>query len=166
MGGVNNTKKYKMEHETKIKLIEAGRHDLLEIHEINQAGYAGCLPNGNIVDRRLFPDAYPVRENSLLGIPKSQKLNPKTYQIWSEGYRATGESAGATCLNRGILANSFDDAVTKHIAQLKPEDAKYYNKSTPANYVNAEAFLNRRSNWDMWGCALFDNEADARKTCG
>lgn len=155
-----------MDRETKIKLIEAGRHDLLEIHEINQAGYAGCLPNGNIVDRRLFPDAYPVRENSLLGIPKSKKLEPTTYDIWAEGYSATGESAGATCLNRGIVANSFDDAVTKHIAKLSPDDQKYYQKRVPSDYINAEAFLTRRSNWAMWGCALFDNEADARKAFG
>lgn len=63
-----------MTEEVKQKLIDAGRQDLIDIYEINQSGYAGVLPNGNIVDRRKFPDAVPVQENNLLGIPKAKKL--------------------------------------------------------------------------------------------
>lgn len=47
---------------------------LLEHFEIikkaNREGYAGCLPNGNLVDRRNEPKAYPVAENSMFGITK------------------------------------------------------------------------------------------------
>lgn len=64
-----------MTEEMKQKLISAGRHDLVEIHEINQSGYAGCDRNGNIVDRRKFPNAVPIQENRLLGIPKPKKLS-------------------------------------------------------------------------------------------
>jgi hypothetical protein len=64
-----------MTEETKGKLIAAGRQDLIDIYEINQSGYAGILSNGNIVDRRKFPDAIPVQENKLLGIPKSKPLS-------------------------------------------------------------------------------------------
>lgn len=63
-----------MTEETKKKLIEMGRQDLVEIHEINQAGYAGVLPNGRLVDRRKHPEAIPVQENKLLGIPKPKDL--------------------------------------------------------------------------------------------
>ncbi len=63
-----------MDKETKDKLIAAGRQDLIDIHEINQSGYAGILPNGNIVDRRKEPTGIPVPENSLLGIPKPKDL--------------------------------------------------------------------------------------------
>ncbi len=38
--------------------------------QIIKSGYAGTLPNGNIVDRRTHPNAIPAQENSLLGIPK------------------------------------------------------------------------------------------------
>lgn len=63
-----------MTDETKQKLRDAGREDLIEIHEINQSGYAGINSNGHIVDRRKFPNAVPVQENSLLGIPPVKKL--------------------------------------------------------------------------------------------
>lgn len=63
-----------MNQETKDKLIAAGRQDLVEIFEINASGYAGVMPNGNIVDRRKFPDAIPVQENRMLGIPKPKEL--------------------------------------------------------------------------------------------
>lgn len=51
---------------------------LLKIVEISQDGYAGMLPNGNIVDRREFPNAIPVQKNSLFGIPTPKKLNIET----------------------------------------------------------------------------------------
>jgi hypothetical protein len=60
--------------ESVIKLQEAKRYDLIVIAYINESGYAGCMPNGNIVDRRLFPEAYPIQENSLFNIPKPKKL--------------------------------------------------------------------------------------------
>lgn len=61
-----------MTEETKQKLRDAGRQDLIDIHEINQSGFAGILSNGNIVDRRKHPEAIPVQENSLFGIPKAK----------------------------------------------------------------------------------------------
>lgn len=63
-----------MTEETKQKLRDAGREDLIEIYEINQSGYAGILSNGNIVDRRKYPTAIPVQKNSLLGIPEPKEL--------------------------------------------------------------------------------------------
>lgn len=47
--------------------------ELMQIHKFTQEGYAGILPNGNIVDTREFPNAIPIQENGLLGVPK-----PKT----------------------------------------------------------------------------------------
>lgn len=64
-----------MTEEMKQKLIDAGRKDLVEVHEINQSGYAGISPNGNIVDRREFPNAVPVQKNKMLNIPEPKKLD-------------------------------------------------------------------------------------------
>ena len=64
-----------MTEEIKQKLIDAGRKDLVEVYEINQSGFAGMNASGNIVDRRKFPNAVPVQENKLLGIPKPKKLD-------------------------------------------------------------------------------------------
>lgn len=63
-----------LSEETKRILREKGREDLIEISEINDSGYAGVMPNGNIVDRRKHPEAVAVQENSWLGIPKPKPL--------------------------------------------------------------------------------------------
>ena len=42
---------------------------LMEGIELSKSGYAGVLPNGNIVDRRKHPEAMPVGKNSMFGIP-------------------------------------------------------------------------------------------------
>jgi len=65
---------YMLDDKTKQILREKSREDLIKIDEINDSGYAGINPNGGIVDRREFPNAIPIQENKLLGIPKSKKL--------------------------------------------------------------------------------------------
>lgn len=40
-----------------------------KIAEIVKSGYAGMLPNGNIVDRREHPNATPIQKNAMLGAP-------------------------------------------------------------------------------------------------
>ena len=49
--------------------------ELLKIVELNKTGYAGVLPNGNIVDRREFPNAIPVQENPMFGVVKPKDSN-------------------------------------------------------------------------------------------
>jgi hypothetical protein len=63
-----------MTEETKQKLRAAGREDLIAIAEINLSGYAGILSNGNIVDRRFYPNAIPVPENKLFNIPEPKPI--------------------------------------------------------------------------------------------
>lgn len=63
-----------MTEETKTKLREAGRQDLIDVHEINQSGYAGVNSKGQIVDRRKDPSAISVKENSMMGIPKPRNI--------------------------------------------------------------------------------------------
>jgi hypothetical protein len=46
----------------------------LKHESVKAQGYAGILPNGNLVDRREFPHAIPLQENSLLNIPKPKPL--------------------------------------------------------------------------------------------
>lgn len=63
-----------MTEETRQKLIDDGRQDLVDIFDINKSGYAGVTSTGMIVDRRKYPDALPIQENSLFGIPKPKDL--------------------------------------------------------------------------------------------
>lgn len=61
-----------------------------------------------------------------------------------------------------ITASDFDEAV-------KIGNALYDLKAKPFtrdNFMSDEDYENRRSNWKIWGCALFDNETDARKSFG
>lgn len=71
--------------ETKKILQGKGREDLIEIMEINDSGYAGVMPNGNIVDRRKHPEAVPVQENKMMGIPKSTPVEEDDKEDEEEG---------------------------------------------------------------------------------
>ena len=75
----------------------------------------------------------------------------KRYAIWVEGYRATGEHGTATCMGSAI-GDTFSDAVRNLLKTKSTADRAYYNlTNTPPTY---------------WGCRLFDNEKDARKSFG
>lgn len=98
--------------EETIKILrEKGREDLIKIGEINDSGYAGINKVGQIVDRRECPEAVPVQENRLLGIPKPKAL-PKNLEI--------GEFSGAELLAK------FD------------EGWKIINSQTGQQYTRAE----------------------------
>lgn len=58
------------EEERKSKLLS----ELMKIRELNATGYAGILPNGNIVDRREHHEALPIHENPMFGIVKPKDL--------------------------------------------------------------------------------------------
>ncbi len=47
---------------------------LLKTLEISKSGYGGILQNGNIVDRREYPEAIPIEENKMFGVPKPIKI--------------------------------------------------------------------------------------------
>ena len=69
----------------------------------------------------------------------------KSYNIWSEGYRATGESSAAIRMGCGT-GDTFKEACDK-----------YFGKHD--NYYDSK-------NLTYWGCRLFDNETEARTTFG
>ncbi len=48
--------------------------EMFKIMDIISSGYAGTLPNGNIVDRREFPDAMPVQKNSMFNVPEPKPI--------------------------------------------------------------------------------------------
>ena len=72
----------------------------------------------------------------------------KTWEIWSEGYVATGNSAGAYF--HGTAKGSTFKQACKNFAKTDKEFKKYFDPKT----------------MDFWGCRLFDNAGDARKSFG
>lgn len=83
------------------------------------------------------------------------------YEIWTEGYAASGESGEAHMIGTA-KGETFDQAVEEW---AKTSNYKV-ERNTPERYVSEEAYKNRRSNWNIWACNLFDNETDARKSFG
>ena len=76
-------------------------------------------------------------------------LGLTVYQVWAEGYQASGDRADATFLGTA-RASSFRGAVD--IIRDKSETPDLYT------FKGDRCFL--------WGCELFDNEADARRRFG
>lgn len=71
----------------------------------------------------------------------------KTFDIWSEGYAATGESSGAT-YHGSFPGSSFKEAVCNW---MKTIDS--------ANLVDLKRMA-------YWGCKLYSDESLARKSFG
>lgn len=88
---------------------------------------------------------------------KSQMLNKespesKLWDIWAEGYSVTGESSGATLLASNVEAKTFTEAVETWLKTVTSHNP-YITKQNDGTYT-------------YWGCRLFDNERDARKSFG
>lgn len=76
--------------------------------------------------------------------------NIKRYQVWIEGYQATGQSTKAT-YHGEYEGQDFKEAVTAFKDSLTDEHSRQC------------VDLNRMT---FWGCKFFDNESDARKAFG
>lgn len=72
----------------------------------------------------------------------------KEFEIWVEGYSATGEHSPASFIGKSE-GEDFFYAVKNFIKK---------NKNTGIEF--------RDGVFVIWGCRLFDNEADARKSFG
>ena len=72
------------------------------------------------------------------------------HEIWAEGYRASGDSAGARLLGR-VEAETFAEACDK--------------LCSPAEWQKQNGNYDRQRG-TVWGCRLFNNEADARRAFG
>ena len=74
----------------------------------------------------------------------------RNFEIWMEGYAATGERAEASRIGN-YTAETFDEAVL------------LYMKDNP-NTVEFDRF--GKGKHSIWACRLYDNEIDARKSFG
>ena len=79
-----------------------------------------------------------------------------------EGFSATGQSSGATLVGT-MDGESFEHAVLRYQKRTPSTGIELYTRD---NFINEDAWMKKRSKFKIWGCALFDNEADARKAFG
>lgn len=83
-------------------------------------------------------------------IPPPEEAGPeRRWEVWMEGYRATGERGTHHCLG-DARAISFATACLIVIKEQHPELEKHFDAR--ANKV--------------WGCQLFDNATDAARSFG
>jgi len=75
--------------------------------------------------------------------------NISTFSIWVEGYVVSGNSARASLL-ASVNATSFSNAVSI-----------FRNGRSGGERLHIDV-----ENLTMWGCRLFDNEIDARRSFG
>ncbi len=110
----------------------------------------------------------------------------KTFQIWSEGYAATGEHTTAhyrgeaegetfddACKNfrqpKDIIREWDGEVIVKKGAPLNLDtnsDGTYRRGSYRGDKVEGKEKDNKIGNYSIWACQLFDNETDARKFMG
>ena len=76
-----------------------------------------------------------------------ESYDGKFFNIWSEGYAATGQSSDAQCMG-SFPGKTFKEAVKNW---MKTIDS--------ANLVDL-------NNMTYWGCKLYPDESSARKTFG
>lgn len=51
--------------------------ELVKTKVIIESGYAGVIPNGNIVDRREYSEAIPIPANPLFNTPEPKEIKRK-----------------------------------------------------------------------------------------
>ena len=90
----------------------------------------------------------------------------KTFEIWMEGFAATGESGTAQKIGEAE-GETFEEAV---MAFTQPEDvvSKYDHKVivSKGDTLNLDKDHDGKLKLSIWACRLFDNEQDARKSFG
>ncbi len=75
------------------------------------------------------------------------------YNIWSEGFRTTGEEGKAHYVGFGY-GYSFQEACDNFFSSFSEEELNTKFGGYNSKYGT------------IWGCNLFDNEVDARKSIG
>lgn len=79
----------------------------------------------------------------------------KQFQVWTEGYAATGERSDAM-LHGKVMAETFDEACIKLLGDSLDKDS-----SKPDGYRRSS-----EGNMCVWACVCYDNEKDARSSFG
>lgn len=129
--------------------------DRAALGRMTTRGTGGVDPEGEFLSAAL---AKPVVLLERLIREITGGLPVQTFEIWREGFDDDGEKEPAMKLADGIPGSDFPGAVEF-----------WYNHTPDAEHIYGTlAFKGegeKRKAW-LWGCRLYDNEADARKRFG
>ena len=73
----------------------------------------------------------------------------REFEIWMEGYAATGEHGTAHMIGKGF-GSTFDEAVKDYMSKNPKHGIEENGRS---RYISEDAYKNRRSNWNIWACS-------------
>lgn len=98
---------------------------------------------------------------------KSETMNNelKEYEVWSQGWSSSDGNAQAHLIGKTI-ARSFRQACHIIMCQKYLENIKKVNDPNYKEYFNPDRWDYDSKGITVWGCSLYDNEADARKSFG
>ncbi len=133
----------------------------LYVHTVHQLLDAIDIIDIDIFNREGKMNKRVITEQELnynnLGKPidntfKKESSNLQEFEIWMEGYAATGQSGTARLIGKGKGVN-FDEAVRDYMSR------------TPGNGIE-QRLVKEKIIWSIWACSLYNNEKDARKAFG
>ena len=94
------------------------------------------------------------------------------FDVWSEGYVATGEHSPAICHRRNVEAANFQEACDQVFSarlRLRAQPARDESGRLVFTRILSEPKFHDcydRDNLTFWGCKLFTNETEARMSFG
>lgn len=123
-------------------LLEVARHRI----DTFQTGPHACPENAAV--SKLLAQSLDILYSRGQRVQQSnaQPVATGMIQVWMEGFQATGESSKAQLMGT-VKAETFSEACQK------------------LSYERTELDWNEQRT-KIWGCRLFDNEADARRAYG
>lgn len=89
----------------------------------------------------------------------------KEYEVWMEGYAATGESGGAHLVGK-VSARNFSQACHILMCRQYMEHVEKINNPAYSEYTDPGRWDYDPSRKSYWGCRLYWNEHLAKKSFG
>ena len=134
--------------------LEADTYNDLIIDIVN--GYSAASKP----DRRMAAIEMPSELSMRIETFRRSLIELKTFDLWLEGYGATGQSGPARLVCQ-VQGESFNSAVRYYVRTLSADDPSksywQYDLHGRGHHVGG---------WAFWGCRAFDNETDARQSFG
>ncbi len=85
------------------------------------------------------------------------------FDVWEEGFAATGQRGEARFLGK-LKGRNFQDACMRYFLKRELEFREEADKS--GDWIDTERWDYNPYRNTYWGCNLYDNEIDARKSFG
>ena len=87
----------------------------------------------------------------------------KEYEIWEEGFAATGERAGARFIGKA-MGETFEEACKNF--RYPADIVRSWDGMVLVHKGDALKLDEHYPYPSIWACRLYDNEADARRSFG